>query len=191
MSETEHKTQDSGLRTQNPEVRMGKEVLRKTEELLAVLEADVQHIQESLSTLDRLRGLLIKHDETGLQELLQQIREQADAYAAVESQRQRLRRQLAGLLGRPADDVTLSSLAEALPPPLREAVTRQKAILRDLVERLRREHRNTSLMLADCTRFNRALFHAIFQQGKAQPMVYGAAGTARPASPSHLMNVQF
>ena len=39
----------------------------ETEELLAVLEADLRHIRESLSTLDRLRGLLIKHDETGLQ----------------------------------------------------------------------------------------------------------------------------
>src|SRR3990172_4484321 len=140
------------------EDRIGNEVLGKTEELLAVLEADVRHIQESLSTLDRLRGLLIKHDETGLQELLQQIREQADVYEAVESQRHRLRRQLAGLLGCPADDVTLSRLAQALPPPLREAVTHQKRTLRDLVERLRREYRHTGLLLADCTRFNRAMF---------------------------------
>jgi hypothetical protein len=166
-------------------------VLRKTEELLAVLEADGRHILESLSSLDRLRGLLIKHDETGLQELLQQIRMQTDAYGAVESQRQRLRRQLAALLDCPADDVTLSRLAAALPPPRREAVMHLKMTLRDLVKRLQREHRNTGLLLADCTRFNRALFRAIFQQGKAQPMVYGAAGKARPASQSHLMNVQF
>ena len=184
MSSTESRSQKS-------EVRIKEEVRGKTEELLAVLGSDVRHIQESLATLDRLRGLLIKHDETGLQELLQQIREQEDAYAAVESQRQRLRRQLAGLLGCPADDVTLSRLAEALPPPLREAVTRQKATLRDLVERLRKEHRHTGLLLADCTRFNRALFRAIFQQGKAQPRIYGAAGKAGPASQSHLMNVQF
>jgi hypothetical protein len=183
MMDTEPRTQKSEFRTA--------EVLRRSEELLAVLETDALHMQESLSILDRMRGLVIKHDESGLQEMLQQIRAKADAYAAAESQRQRLRRQLAVLLDCPLAELTLSRLTAALHPPLRDRAVRQRAILRDLAERLRREHRNTSLLLTDCVRFNLALFRAIFHQGKTQPVVYGATGMARPVPSSHLMNVQF
>jgi hypothetical protein len=177
-------------RIQNSEYRMA-EVLRRSEELLAVLETDALHMRESLSLLDRMRGLVIKHDESGLQEMLQQIRAKADAYAAAESQRQRLRRQLAVLLDCPLGELTLSRLAAALRPPLRDRAVRQRTVLRDLAERLRREHRSTALLLADCVRFNRALFRAIFHQGKAQPVVYGATGVAKPMPSGHLMNVQF
>ena len=186
MKTAEHGTQDTEHRMAT---RQG--LLQRTEQLLAVLEADVRHMQESLSTLDQLRSLLIKHDECGLEALLRQIRANADAYAAVESRRQVLRRQLAVLLECPMDELTLSRLETALPSPVRETLRQKKATLRTLAERLRREHRNTSLLLADCARFNRALFRAIFQQGKAQSVVYGAAGTTQPASSSHLMNVQF
>ena len=186
MKTAERRTQD----TEHPmATRQG--LLQKTEQLLAVLEADVRHMQESLSTLDQLRGLLVKHDECGLEALLRQIRANTDAYATVESRRQVLRRQLAVLLECPADEVTLSRLETVLPSPVRETVGQKKATLRTLAERLRREHRNTSLLLADCARFNGALFRAIFQQGKAQSVVYGTAGTTQPAASSHLMNVQF
>jgi hypothetical protein len=178
------------LRTQNSELR-SKEILRKTEELVAVLEADARHIQESLLLLDRLRSLVIKHDEAGLQQLLQQLREQADAYAQVESRRQRLRRQLAALLDWPVAELTLSRLAAALPPGLSQTVSRQRTALRDLVDRLDREYRNTSFLLGDCVRFNRALFRAVFQPAEAESVVYGATGSAKPSVTSHLMNVQF
>lgn len=179
MHDTEHKT------------ATGHGLLQRTEQLLTVLEADIVHMQESLSTLDQLRGLLVKHDLTGLEALLRQIRAKADAYATVESRRQSLRRQLATLLECPSEDLTLSRLETALPGPIRDAVRQRKLTLRDLAERLRREHRNTSLLLADCARFNGALFRAIFQQGKGHPVIYSPAGTARTPSQSHLMSVQF
>jgi hypothetical protein len=178
---------ESGI--QNPETRM-RDVLRKTEELVAVLETDIQHIQESLLLLDRLRGLLIKHDVEGLQGLLQQLRAQADAYASIESRRQRLQRQLAVLLDCPMGELTLSRLAGAMPGALGETVARQRMTLRDLVDRLGREYHNTSVLLTDCVRFNHALFHAVFQQGKTQSVVYGATGAAQTCTGSHMMNVQ-
>jgi len=46
---------------------------RKTDELLEVLAEDVRHLEATLSTLDTLRGLLIKRDDAGLQELLARI----------------------------------------------------------------------------------------------------------------------
>ena len=181
---------EAEARSQRSEVR-SKEILRKTEELVAVLETDVRHIQESLTLLDRLRSLLVKHDETGLQELLQQLRAEADAYASVEARRQRLRRHLAALLDVPTDELTLSRLAGALPAALGQSVACQRKALRDLVDRLGREYRSTSLLLADCVRFNSALFRAVFQQGKNETVVYGATGEARPCTQSHLMDVHF
>jgi hypothetical protein len=190
MTGAERRTQNPELRTQDPQQR-SRDVLRKTGELIAVLEADARHIQESLLLLDRLRSLLVKHDEAGLQQLLQQLRQQADAYAQVEVRRQRLRRQMAALLDCPVTEMTLSRLTAVLPPDLSRTVTHQRTVLRDLVDRLGREYRNTSLLLTDCVRFNHALFRAVFQPAKAESMVYGSTGTAKPSVTSHLMNVQF
>ena len=45
----------------------------KVDELLAVLDKDIEHIQRSLSRLNELRRLVIKRDDTALGKLLESI----------------------------------------------------------------------------------------------------------------------
>ena len=52
----------------------------KIDELLAVLDTDIQHIQQSLSYLNELRSLVIKRDDTALGTLLGVIRAGSDSY---------------------------------------------------------------------------------------------------------------
>ena len=76
------------------------EVLQKTaklqpdkiDELLAVLDEDIEHIQDNLSRLNELRSLLIKPSNESLDRLLENIRADSDSYAANELKRQSIRR---------------------------------------------------------------------------------------------------
>jgi hypothetical protein len=49
------------------------EIEDKVDQLLAVLDKDIQHIQDTLSTLNELRGLVIKRDDASLHKLLESI----------------------------------------------------------------------------------------------------------------------
>jgi len=69
------------------------------DKLLAVLNKDIQHIQDSLSWLNELRSLVIKRDDVALSKLLQSIRAESDSYVSNERQRQSLRKDLANALG--------------------------------------------------------------------------------------------
>ena len=73
-------------------------IMSKTDELLKVLDEDIQHLETTLSTLDTLRSLLIKHDDSSLNELLDDIRKHASAHATNERRRQELRTELADVL---------------------------------------------------------------------------------------------
>ena len=42
----------------------------KVKAFLAILNDDIEHLQSALQRLDRLRGLLIKKDDAGLEKLL-------------------------------------------------------------------------------------------------------------------------
>jgi len=175
----------------------------KVNELLAVLDKDIQHIQDSLSWLNELRSLVIKRDDAALSKLLQSIRAQSDSYVSNEQQRQSLRKDLANALGCRVDpvreprledsglqekssngveQVTLSRLASILPEEKKAQVIDIKTKLRALVEQLKKEHLSTSLLLSDCARFNNLLLRAVFDLGKTGTVYYSPNGVAkRPA----------
>ena len=56
----------------------------KVDELLIILDKDAQHIQESLSRLNELRGLVIKRDDAALGKLLGSIQSESNSYRSQE-----------------------------------------------------------------------------------------------------------
>jgi len=163
----------------------------RVEDLLDVLNQDIQHIELSLVYLDTLRSMLIKRDEDGLSALLQRIRTETDTQVGLEIERQSIRQELAQLLDLDFAALTLSRLASLLPEPLGQRVTCKRKRLRELVERLSREHRSTAWLLKDFQRFNQALFHAIFNNGKNKTLTYSANGLKQRQGHHNLMNMQF
>jgi len=161
------------------------------EDLLDVLNRDIQHIEQSLTYLDSLRSMLIKRDEPGLNALLHHIRTDTDTYTGLELERQRLRQELAQLLDLDFTALTLSRLAALLPEPLAQRVSCKRKLLRERVEQLSREHLSTAWLLKDFQRFNQALFHAIFNDGKNTTLTYGANGLKQRHAQHNLMNMQF
>ncbi len=151
----------------------------KVDALLAVLDDDIKHVETSLSLFDTLRSLLIKRDEPALEALLNDLRRQSEIHDDNERRREDLRRQLADELGCEPREVTLSALKHCLPDERQEAVSLRQTRLRSLTVDLKREYTLTTMLVADCARFNRSLMRLFFGlDGKGQ-MTYGANGAAR------------
>jgi len=159
--------------------------------LLEVLDEDIRHVETVLSRLEALRALLIKRDDAGLEKLLEDIRRQAETYAANGQKRQSLRNDLAAHFGWNERDVTLSRLQGQLTGPSRAALMGRQARLKSLIEQLKREHTLTTVLLADCARFNRLLMQALFGVSGKGNMTYSPTGAAKHPSDMPLMSLRF
>jgi hypothetical protein len=148
----------------------------KIETLLAVLDEESESMQIVLRQLDRLRTLLIKRDDEGLGQLLSDLAARSETRADIERRRQELRGELADELQCDPAELTLSRLVHQAPQTQREAVMKRQKTLRLLVGRLKREHKLTSQLVADCARFNQSLLRVFFGQGGRGAVSYGANG---------------
>jgi len=164
--------------------------MMKTDELLAVLDEDIRHLEKALSQLDALRGMLIRRDEAELDRLLMEIRREGQAYAANEYRRQHLRMELARVLGCEHGRLTLSTLQAALPDARRASVAQRQARLASLVGRLKREYALTVMLVSDFARFNRSLMATLVGSGGKGAVTYTPSGVAQHGVGKTLMSLQ-
>lgn len=162
----------------------------RIDELLAILDTDIEHVQDSLTRLNELRSSVIKRDEVALCRLLENIRAETDSYAANESKRQAVRKDLAKALGCKIEQVTLSELEHRSPEERQAQLTERKVKLRTLIKQLKKEHLSTAMLLAESARFNRMLLRAIFDLGKVSPVTYSPDGQAKQQTDMALVNLQ-
>lgn len=161
----------------------------KVDALLEVLDRDIEHAEASLSLLDTLRVMLIKRDDAAMEELMGDLHRQAEFHAENERRREELRRDLAGELGCTPGEMTLSALKDKLSGPRQQAVAQRQTRLKKLTLDLKREYALTSMLLADCARFNRSLINVFFGVGGKGQMTYGANGTAKRQGTTALVNM--
>jgi hypothetical protein len=162
----------------------------KVEQLLAVLDQDIRHLETTLSQLEALRSHLIKHDDAALSGLLDEIRGRTQEYAATQQMRQTIRAELANALGSDSRHLTLSGLQSSLPEPQRAAVTTRQQRLRSLIVELNRQYTLTSLLVADCSRFNRMLLRTFLGLRGPAGVVYSPSGATRQQTETAMMNLQ-
>ena len=167
------------------------EIEDKVDELLACLDIDSQHIQESLSELNRLRSLVIKRDDAALGKLLEIIQAKSDSYRSHELKRQTIRKELANALGCNTEQITLSSLEASLPKEKKAQVTKKKAKLTLLIKELKKEYISTALLLSECARFNNLLLKSIFDLGKTGTVYYNSNGATKRQIDMAFVNMQF
>ncbi len=163
----------------------------KVDELLACLDKDIRHIQESLLHLNELRRLVIKRDDAALGRLLENIQAESDRYRAHELSRQSIREELANTLGCPLGQMTLSALEASLPEAKKNQVTQMKAELRSLIEELKKEHLGTALLLSECARFNNLLLKGIFDLGRTGTVCYNSNGASKRHIDTAFVNFEF
>ncbi|MCU0914470.1 MAG: flagellar protein FlgN [Planctomycetes bacterium] len=167
-------------------------------ELLEVLDADIRHLEDTLTRLDRLRCLLVKREDSALEGLLEEIRGQSQTCQTNEQRRQGLRRELAAALGCSCGELTLSKLRQVLAAPAGSetqrrwgmALAQRQSRLRTLTAQLTREHTLTVLLIRDCTRFNRSLLRLFFESGGRGGTMYRPNGTAQHQTSVSLMSMQ-
>jgi hypothetical protein len=167
------------------------EIEDKVDELLAFLDEDSRHIQESLSKLNELRSLVIKRDDAALGRLLESIQAESDSYRSHELKRQSIRKDLANALGCNLEQMTLSRLEANLPKEKKDQVTRRKTKLKSLINELKKEHLSTVLLLSECARFNNMLLKSIFDLGKTDVVYYDSNGATRRQTDTAFVNLQF
>ncbi len=167
------------------------EIESKVNELLDVLDVDIEHIQESLSRLNELRGLIVKRDERAMGELLESIQTESGVYVNSDSKRQSIRKELAGFLGFELKNMTLTALEDVLEGEKRVELSERKEKLKPLVEQLKKEHLRTSMLLSDCARFNSLLLRNILNPGNTETVTYSSNGVTKRYRDKSLMNLQF
>ena len=166
------------------------EIEEKVDELLTCLDKDSQHIEESLSQLNKLRSLVIKRDDSGLGKQLEIIQAKSDSYRNHQSKRQSIRKELANALGCNTEQMTLSALEASLPKGKKAQVTRKKAKLMSLIKELKKEYLSTTLLLSECSRFNNLLLKSIFDLGKTGAVYYNSNGAAKQQTDMAFVNLQ-
>jgi len=166
------------------------EIEEKVDELLVCLEIDARRMQENLSCLNELRGLVIKRDDVALGRLLEGIRAKADRLAGHETDRQSKREELAHMLGCKLERITLSELASRVSQDTRERISAMQAKLRSLAEELKSEHMSTSMLLSECARFNSLLLRSVFDLSQTGAVYYGSNGATKRHVDKALMNLE-
>ncbi len=165
------------------------EIEDKVDKLLTCLDTDSQHIQESLSQLNKLRSYVIKRDDSGLSQLLKIIQAETSSHRNHESQRQTIRKELAKALGCNIEQVTLSALEVRLPKVKKDQIIKKKAKLMSLIKELKKEHLSTILLLSECARFNNLLLKSIFDLGRTGAVYYNSNGATKQQTDMAFVNL--
>jgi hypothetical protein len=167
------------------------EIEDKIDELLACLDKDSQHIQQSLSQLNKLRSFVIKRDDSGLGKLLKIIQAESDINRNQELKREKIRKELANTLGYNAEELTLSALEENLSKQKKTQVIEKKTKLMSLIKELKKEYFSTALLLSECARFNNLLLKSIFDLGNTGAVYYNSNGAAKQHTDMNFVNLRF
>ena len=160
------------------------------DQLLGILDQDIDRLSMTLSMLDDLRGMLIKRDDAGLGKLLEDARLQSAQFTSVERSRQQIRAKLASLVGCTPAEMTLTALSEILTGQMRDDVLNRRQQLGDLVEKMQGEHMSTSMLIGECSRFNRLMLQSLFG-GKSEGTTYNRAGVKHGRGQQNIMNVKY
>lgn len=160
------------------------------DELLSVLADDVTHLEQSIERLRKMREHIIKRNENDLRSLLEEIQQAATGYQQVERRRAEVRGKIADLLGLGRESLTLTRLRDCLDEPLSLRVWERQGHLRELAEKMQREHSVTLMLLHESARFNSLLLRSIFGQG-TEAVTYTARGESRRQGTNGLMSYRF
>lgn len=166
------------------------EIENKVDQLFLVLDRDIQYIWGNLSTLNEMRDLVASRDDVSLHKLLESVKSKSTNYKENETKRQSLRKELAVALDCSIEQMTLTRLQSELSGQIKDEVTRRKIKLQTLSDQLKKEHLSTTMLLADCSRFNSMMLNGILKCGQSETATYGPNGSAQRQTNSAFVNFQ-
>src|SRR3972149_5448859 len=162
----------------------------KVNDLLAVLDKDIEHIQQNIAYLNELRSFVIKRDDVALSKLLERIQSETNSYKDHQLKRRSIRKELASIFDCNFEQITLSKLEDNLPEEKKTQVTIKKTKLKALVKELKKEHISTALLLSECARFNNILLKSILGLGKSGTVTYNSNGATKRQTATVFVNLR-
>lgn len=154
-------------------IRPGMETV--VEELLAVLDDEMELLELKRSQLAELSEALLHSDNGAVEALLEQIEQAQKVQVPLDLRLKTLRETFAGALGCSSRELRLSRLIAELPQEQATAVTRRKRQVAHKVDQFRRQHLQTTMQLAECSRITGMLLDSLLPAGEVV-VTYSAGG---------------
>ena len=150
----------------------GPEMLRR---LIDSLDRQIGLLSLREAELDALSESIIANDNDRMEQVLEEMARSRQCQAQADAQFQAARDELAGHLGWPAGKTRLERLLGMVGKSDRRLLAQRRRQVIDLAERIRRKHRQTAVLLAECARINRLLIECIVGPDQ-RVTVYGQRG---------------
>lgn len=130
-----------------------------------LLEEEALLLGQRRSRLADLAEALADNDEPRLERLLAEMEAEVASQAQREGRPAQVMRRLAEALDCPEESERLSRLIGRLPPWHQGGIAQARARIVQQARDLRRQYRQTAMLLSECARINRALLDSLLRAG--------------------------
>jgi hypothetical protein len=137
---------------------LGPEMLQR---LTDSLDCQIGLLSRREAELDALSESIIANDNDRMERVLDEMAQSRKHQALADARFQGARDELAGHLGWPAGSTRLERLLAMVGQSERRLLAQRRRQVTDLAERIRRKHRQTTVLLAECARINRLMIECI------------------------------
>ncbi len=166
--------------------RLAPEMLQR---LTDSLDRQIDLLGRREAELDALSESIIANDNDRMEQVLDDMARSRQCQEQADAQFQAARDELAGSLGWPAGKTRLERLLGVVGQSDRRLLAQRRRQVTGLAERIRRKHRQTSVLLAECARINRLLIECIVGPDR-RVTVYGQRGTQHWRGCGSLMDTE-
>jgi len=139
--------------------------------------------------LDALSECICANDNDRMEQLLAEMALSRQRQDQADREFKDARDELAGHLGWQVGKTRLERLLNMVGEPARRVLAQRRLQVADLAETLRRKHRRTTVLLAECARINRLLVDCLLGDDQ-RVTVYGATGTRHWRGSGSLMDTE-
>jgi hypothetical protein len=160
-----------------------------TDRLLEALDREAAYLSSITDHLATLSRLVLKRDESALNDLLEEVKDETSNRIRNETARGELTAALATVIGCQTSAITLTMLEKHVSRQQELQLQKRGAQLRILVGDLQKQHYSTSMLLCEMIRINRTLLAGI--TGGSNGMTYGRGGQAKWNGTDNILSMRY
>jgi len=157
--------------------------------LTASLDLQIELLGNRADELDALSECICANDNDRMEQLLAKMDQSRQQQDQANRDFKDVRDELAGHLGWQVGKTRLERLLEVIGEPARRGLAQRRQQVAQLAETLRRKHRRTTVLLAECARINRLLVDCLLGDDQ-RVTVYGATGARHWRGSGSLMDTE-
>lgn len=149
---------------------------------VAGMNEEIELLELKGAHLEALSTAILARDDEALPEVMRQMEQAQVLQDATDQKLLVIRSEIANVLAWPLELVTATKLAAQITGPNKTFVEQSRQRIIEIAGQVRKQHLETVLLLAECTKINRMLLEGLFGS-QAQPLhTYGRSGhnTWRP-----------